>query len=103
MPAWEGRAVSMSVMPGSKVGWEVRPADIVVVTVEGTATERMGWPVKTGVLEEGSGRAVGKRKGGGKLTRGCWGFFLARGQLEGEGGHAWRCEEARNSSCCRSD
>ena len=55
------------------------------VMVEGTATEGVGWLVKTGVLVEGTGSRVCKRKYGENLHTWVWGFFLAGGELEGEG------------------
>lgn len=49
----------MLVTPGSEVGWEVKPVDARAVMVEGTATEVVG-------MVEGTGREVGKDKGGGE-------------------------------------
>ena len=54
----------MSMAPGCKVGWEVRPAEAVAVMVEGTAAEEMGWRMNTGLLVEGTRRGVGMKKGG---------------------------------------
>ena len=78
MPAWEGRAVSMSVMLGSKVDWEVRPDDVVAVMVEGTDTDRMGWPVKTGVLVEETGEGEVREKKWEKLHTWVSGILFGR-------------------------
>ena len=76
MPAWEWGAVSTSVTPGYKVGWEVKPAEAVAVMVEGTATEEKGWWVNTGLLVDSAGRGVGMKKGGEAIHVGVEHFLL---------------------------
>lgn len=41
----------------------VKSANSLAVMVEGTAMVVIGWAVETGVLVEGTGRGVGKKKG----------------------------------------
>lgn len=59
------------------VDWKVKLPDAVTILVEGIAIEVMGCPVKIGGLMVGTGRGVGKYKGGvGSVEMRVGGSFL---------------------------
>lgn len=56
----------------------VKSANSLAVTVEGTVIVVIGWAVETGVLVEGTGRGVRKKKEGDNLCTSVLGLHFPR-------------------------